>query len=278
MKIKCLVTGHQGYIGSHLYEELRHRGYDTIGVDIKSHKNILDGEIMQSLENFCPDYIFHLAALPRVEYSVENPTETLRTNVVGTSNMLGLAKKCGTRRFIFSSSSAVLGDVGKPTNPYGLHKKMSEMECELWAHLYQVESVCLRYYNVYSEDQPADGSYSTVIAAWMDRLRKQAPLLINGNGEHKRDFVHVEDVVAANIHAMESEESFRGKTFEVGTQTNFSLNYIREYIEEVLPQTMFERCPPRQGDALETLSGGNNLPGWSSTIGFNEGLQRCFKK
>lgn len=277
MGSRCLVTGHEGYIGSHLYKRLKSLGNKTMGVDIKSGADILDSKTLLEIQDFRPEYIFHLAALPRVEYSVENPTLTLRTNVLGTSNMLKVAKLCKTRRLIFSSSSAILGDGDGPTNPYGLHKKMSELECMLWAELYGIESVCLRYYNVYSEDQPSDGSYSTVIAAWMDRIRKNQPLLINGDGEHKRDFIHVEDIVSANIHAMNSQECFNGEFYDVGTCENFSLNYIRDFITSKNPQVKFLRNPPRNGDALETLSSGKNMPGWSPKISFRDGLERCFK-
>lgn len=273
---RCLVTGHEGYIGSHLYAKLIELGNETLGVDIKSGSDILDPDTLRRMEDFQPEYIFHLAALPRVEYSVENPTHTLRTNVLGTSNVLEIAKKCKTRRFIFSSSSAVLGNGDGPTNPYGLHKRMSELECLLWAQLYQTETVCLRYYNVYSEDQPSDGSYSTVIAAWMDRIRKNKPLLINGSGEHKRDFIHVEDIVAANLHAMKSKNSFMGNCFDVGTCQNFSLNYIREFIANKYPDIEFINNPPRTGDPLETLSSGKNMPGWKAKISFEDGLERCF--
>ena len=157
--MKILVTGHRGYIGSCLYKRLTEMNHDVVGVDLKDGNDILH---CLPNENF--DYVFHLAALPRVGFSVENPSYTLKQNVFATSTLLEWAKTNKVKRVIFSSSSAVTGNGEGPTSPYGLHKLMCELECQLYSRLYHLDTVCLRYFNVYSENQEYGGSYSTALS------------------------------------------------------------------------------------------------------------------
>ena len=224
--MKILVTGYKGYIGSHIYKTLQNKGHEVHGIDIK------DGDdILHCLPNEAFDYVFHLAALPRVEYSVYHPSYTLKQNVLVTSTLLEWAKDHGVKRVMFSSSSAVMGDGnGVPKSPYGLHKLMSEMECRLFSELYDIDTVCLRYFNAYSEDQPFGGAYATAICAWMEMIREGKPLRIDGDGEQTRDLVHVDDIVSANIFCMEYPHDFRGKWFNVGSGDSVSMNYIRNTI------------------------------------------------
>ena len=155
-----LVTGHRGYIGSHLYDDLVDLGHEVRGIDLKEGEDIL-----HCLPEGQFDYVFHLAALPQVELSINHPSYTLKQNVLATSVLLEWSKNHGVKRFIFSSSAAAKGDGNGPKSPYALHKLMSEMECKLYSELYGLDTVCLRYFNVYSEDQPFGGSYSTAISA-----------------------------------------------------------------------------------------------------------------
>ena len=226
--MKILVTGHKGYIGSHLFSRLKNSGYDTHGIDLKDSE-----DIMYCLPDETFDYVFHMAACPRVGFSVEKPTYTLRQNVLVTSKILEWAKDHNVKRVIFSSSSAIMGDGdGQPKSPYGLHKLMSEMECKLFSQLYELDTVCLRYFNAYSEDQPFGGTYSTAICAWMEMIRQNKPLRIDGDGEQTRDLVHVEDIVSANIFCMNHNENFSGKFFNVGSGTSVTMNYIKDFIDE----------------------------------------------
>ena len=151
--MKVLVTGHKGYIGSRLYKDLKRLGHDVSGIDLK------DGvDILYCLPDESFDYVFHLAAMPKVSFCMTNPAYTMRQNVFVTSTLLEWAKDHDVKRVIFSSSAAVYGNVdGFPSSPYGLHKLMSEMECRLFSKLYGLDTVCLRYFNVYSEDQPFGG-------------------------------------------------------------------------------------------------------------------------
>ena len=156
MKSKILVTGHKGFIGSRVFAALPEG--QRVGIDLKEGEDLLE-----QLPNIQVDTVFHLAAHPSVGYSVENPSYTLKHNVLGTSRVLEWAKNHGAKRVVFSSSAAIYGNGDGPNSPYGLHKLMSELECKLYSDLYDLDTVCLRYFNVYSEDQKYGGSYSTVI-------------------------------------------------------------------------------------------------------------------
>jgi len=274
--VKILVTGHKGYIGSHLYSDLIRLGHDVHGIDLKDGEDILH---CLPDENF--DFVFHLAACPRVSYSVERPSYTLKQNVLATSALLEWAKDHGVKRVIFSSSAAVNGNGdGVPTSPYGLHKLMSEMECRLFSELYGLDTVCLRYFNVYSEDQCFGGAYSTAICAWMEMIRQGKPLRMDGDGEQTRDLVHVDDIVLANIFAMQSNKSFRGKAYDVGSGSSVSMNYIREFINSI-HKVEWNNVPARIGDIRHTLADISEIKkdlGWEPRVSIQDGLRRCFKE
>ena len=273
--MKILVTGHKGYIGSRVFQKLKKLDYDVHGIDLK------DGEdILHCLPDGKFDYVFHLAACPRVGYSVEKPSYTMKQNVLVTSVLLEWAKDHGVKRVIFSSSSAVNGNGdGIPKSPYGLHKLMNEMECRLYSELYELDTVCLRYFNAYSEDQKYGGSYSTAICAWMEMLRLGKPLRIDGDGEQTRDLVHVEDIVSANIFCMQYQENFSGKWLNVGSGTSVSLNHIKEFISQN-HSVIWNNVPERIGDVKHTVADITELKklGWDPKISIEEGLKRCFSK
>ena len=267
--MKILVTGHKGYIGSHIYADLINLEYDVTGIDIKEGT-----DLAYCLPDEKYDYVFHLAALPSVQFSVENPSYTMRHNVLNTSILLEWARKQGVKRVIFSSSAAA-DDI---QSPYGLHKRLNEMECKLYSDLYRLDTVCLRYFNVYSEDQPYGGAYSTAISAWMESARRGLPMRIDGDGEQTRDFIHISDVVNANIFCMQSPRYFGGEIMNVGTGTSVSLNSIKDYLERRGFKN-WKRAPTRQGDvrnSVANISGMISI-GWEPEINIMEGLKRCFK-
>ena len=276
--MRILVTGHRGYIGGHLLNQLIEMGHVAVGIDLKEGESILCD--LEKFENLKPEYIFHLAAFPSVQQSVESPSFVLENNVLGTSRVLEFAKKVRAKRVIFSSSAAINGNGEGPINPYGLHKLMSEQECKLYSELYDLDTVCLRYFNVYSGDQTANGPYSTVMAAWMGCLQTNQPLRIEGDGEQKRDFIHVGDIVDANIFCMEREEAFCGSHYDVGTGNNYSLNEIKSFVMKNYSNVEFVTLPDRPGDAKDSLADIEPLKklGWQSKISFEEGLQECFLK
>jgi len=275
--MRCLVTGHEGYIGSHLFVRLRELGHDVQGMDIKNEEEDILCDL-HLYEDFAPECIFHLAALPRVEYSVLNPVKTFEANALGTTKLLNFAKKVRAKRFIFSSSSIVHGDPDGLSCPYAVHKIASELECKLYSKIYDLDTISLRYFNVYSEDQPVDGPYSTVIAVWMDKLKNREKLSVEGDGEQKRDFVHVNDIVNANIFAMNYDKPFGGSRVDVGTGNSYSINYIKKYIEKIHSDAEFVSAEGRKNDVRETLANVEDLKtiGWKSKINFDEGLKKCF--
>jgi UDP-glucose 4-epimerase len=271
--MSILVTGHKGYIGSRLYKSLVDMGYAVTGVDLK------DGhDIIHCLPNGRFDYVFHMAAFPKVQYSVENPSYTMRHNAYATSILLDWARTSGVKRVVFSSSAAVLGDGNGPTSPYGLHKLVSEKECELYHRLYKIDTVSLRYFNVYSEDQQYGGSYSTVISAWMEMLRQGRPLRIDGDGEQTRDFIHVDDIVLANVFCMKHLGVFSGKCLNVATGVSISMNYIKNYIDNHR-DVEWSYGEERAGDIKHSAADIEELTkmGWNPTVSIEQGLARCFR-
>jgi len=286
---RCLVTGHKGYIGSILYKRLQEQGHEVMGIDIKEGHNILDtlkphldGKFHRHWANFQPEYIFHLAAIPRVVYSIENPVEVIENNVLSSLYILEFARYVGAKRVIYSSSSSVVGNGRGPENPYGASKLMPEALCSTWSKIYEkeVDTVCLRYFNVYSPCQKADGPYATAVANFMEFIRQGKNPFITGDGEQRRDMAHVEDVVSANIHAMNFTGNFTGEWFDIGTGDNISLNQIKDVALEFFPEVQFDYVADRPRDVLETkasIEKYNRHTGWTPRHSIEEGIRSCFE-
>jgi len=272
--MKILITGHKGYIGNHLYKRLKESGYYVRGIDLKEGEDVL-----YCLPNESFNIVFHLAAQPSVERSIQQSHYSLRQNVLVTSRVLEWAREYGVKRVIFSSSAAVYGNGdGLQSSPYGLHKLMSEMECELFSRVYGLDTVSLRYFNVYSEDQPYNGSYSTAISAWMEKIRENEPLRIDGDGLQTRDFIHVQDVVEANVSCMLTDKRLSGRTYDIGSGTSVSINYIKEFIDKH-NDIQWNHSQPRFGDVRFSQADVSSIKrdlGWSPRISIQEGLKRCF--
>jgi UDP-glucose 4-epimerase len=272
---KILVTGHRGYIGSRLFSKLKLLGHHVDGIDLK------DGDdVLHTLPNNVKyDTVFHMCAMPKVEYSVKNPSYTLMHNVLGTSRILEWASKTGVSRVVFSSSSAIYGDGSGPNSPYGLHKLMSEQECRLFCKLHKMDTVCLRYFNVYSEDQPYGGAYSTIVSAWREMIKTGNPLRVDGDGQQTRDFIHVDDVVSANIFCMNFNKNFNGACYDVGTGNSISVNDIKKIVEKY-HTVEWETRPERKGDVKHTCADIEELGkiGWKAEIKINQGIEKAFRK
>lgn len=287
---RCLVTGHKGYIGSKLYKSLKDLGHQVMGIDlnddiphdiIKELREGADGKFHPHYYNFQPEYIFHMACWPRVGYSVEKPVETTENNIIAGTILLNFARKVGSvRRVVYSSSSSVMGNGAGPESPYALQKYATEIETSLYSKLYDLDTVSLRYFNVYSHDQTINGPYATAISNWMHALRNDRQPYINGDGEQRRDMVNVEDVVRANIFCMECEHGFSGDVYEVGTGTNISLNQIKELVNKHFPNIEFEYRSARPGDVVETKAKIAPLRslGWTAGINIFEGIEDCFAR
>jgi len=276
--MKCLVTGHEGYIGSHLIKQLEEMGHETAGIDLKSGKNILHD--MDDFLEFNPDVIFHLAAIPRVPYSIEHPEEVYINNVIGTLKVLEFARKSSVSRVVYSSSSSVVGNGDGPESPYAASKLAPEDLCSVYSKLYDVDTVSLRYFNVYSPDQKADGPYATAVANWMDSIETGKRPFITGTGDQRRDMAHVSDVVSANIFCMNHSDDFCGNHYDVGTGTNISLNEMKAIVHTVCPDIEFDYVPDRPGDVYMTQANMIQMAslGWNPSINIIDGIQECFSR
>jgi len=277
-----------GYIGNKLFSKLVELGHDVVGLDIENPVGSgdvikvlaedTDGRFHPCYSDFQPEYVFHLACWPRIGECLNNPVGTMRNNVLAGSVLLNFANKIGSvKRVIYSSSSSVVGNGHGPTNPYALQKLVTEKECEIYSSVYGLDTVSLRYFNVYSDDQRADGPYATAIANWRKSLLNGITPFITGDGEQRRDMVHVDDVVSANIHCMEHAERFDGKVFDVGTGDNISLNEVREVVQ-LYHDVEFEYRDPRPGEVEETRADTSQLAeyGWEASVPILEGMHQCF--
>tara|TARA_R110000824_G_scaffold347981_1_gene534703 strand:+ start:189 stop:725 length:537 start_codon:yes stop_codon:yes gene_type:complete len=173
-----------------------------------------------------------------------------------------------------------MGNGAGPESPYALQKYTTEIETTLYSKLYGLDTVSLRYFNVYSHDQTVSGPYATAISNWMHAIKSGSMPYIEGDGNQRRDMVNVEDVVKANMFCMEQEINFNGVVYEIGTGTNISLNQIKEIVEKHFPDVQFEYREPRPGDVRETKAKIDPLKsmGWTAGIDIFEGIEDCFKR
>ncbi|MBI3684949.1 NAD-dependent epimerase/dehydratase family protein [Candidatus Azambacteria bacterium] len=253
MATKYLVTGGAGFIGSNLTDALIAQGHDVLVLDnlstgkkenINPKATFINADIRR-LEQIKPyfvgvDHVFHIAALPRVQLSIENPAETNDVNVNGTLNVLIAAKDAKVERVVYSASSSAYGDAKtmplseemrpNPLSPYGLQKYIGEEYCRLFSLLCGLQTVSLRYFNVYGPRMAGEGAYLTVIKNFLMQKSQGKPMTITGDGEQTRDFTHVRDVVRANISAMESKNVGAGEVINIGAGKNYSMNQIAAFI------------------------------------------------
>ena len=257
--MKCIVIGGAGFIGSNLVDRLIEDGHKVVVVDDLStgkEENINPkakffrcdmsntklyratfqwGDIWKDT-----DIIFYMAAKARVQPSIENPFEYHRVNVDGLLAGLGISLEFGIKRFVYSSSSSVYGDTTElpsmetsilnPMSPYALQKLIGEQYCKLFSKVYGLETVCLRYFNVYGERQPLTGAYALVMGIFAQQKLNGEPMTIRGDGEQRRDFTYVGDVVNANIQAGFHPDPLRGVVFNIGNGDNRSVNELADMI------------------------------------------------
>ncbi len=290
---KCLVTGGAGFIGSNLVDELVARGNEVIVIDNLSagkREYINPGakfyEVdVRNLEAIKPlfegvDYVFHLAARPRVQPSIQDPIGAHDVNLNGTLNVLVASRDAKVKRVIYSASSSVYGDQEKmplheamPTNPmspYAIQKHMGEQYCRLFSELYGLSTVALRYFNVYGQRQPLEGAYTLVLGIFIRQRLAGEPLTITGDGEQRRDFTSVVDVVRANILAANSSWVGRGEVINIGRGQNHSVNELARVIGGPVIN-LPPRIEPRETLADNSLA--KELLGWEPTINLLEWLE-----
>lgn len=277
--MKYVVTGGAGFIGSNLVDSLIESGHDVTVIDNMSTGREININPRAKLEiidiswteaplkeaMIGADTVFHVAAMARVQPSILKPVLFNKNNVCGTLNILTAAKEAGVRRVVYSASSSAYGTASvfptpenhatDPLSPYGLQKLIGEQYCKVFHHCYNLETVCLRYFNVYGERQLVDGAYKLVTGIFADQRMKNKPLTITGDGEQRRDFTYVGDVVRANILASQSDNVGQGEVINIGNGDNRSINQIadlfggpREYIEKRLEpyQTLADNTKARE--------------------------------
>jgi len=253
---KVAVTGGLGFIGSHLVERLNENN-DLVIVDNQSSgniKNIQDldfsridtdfGDITRvNLERIFEDvdYVYHMAAVTSVPQSVNDPLRSNEVNITGTLKVLEAARKCGVRKLIFSSSSAVYGETESlpiseknlinPLSPYAVTKATGELYCTVYSEIYDLPTIALRYFNVFGPKQDPESQYAAVIPIFIDKILKNQRPVIYGDGEQTRDFVNVKQVVDANILAAESNET---GSYNIGLGKSTTINYLFEMIKETM--------------------------------------------
>lgn len=327
--MKYLVTGGAGFIGSHLTDALVEEGHsvaviDNLSTGKKSQVNKkakfikVDIRDLKKIKPFFRgvDKVFHLAARARIQPSIQNPAPTFDSNVAGTLNVLLAARDVGVKRIIYSASSSSYGDQDtlplqeemplRFKNPYALSKYVGEELCRLFSNLYGIETVSLRYFNVYGLRQLTVGAYATVIGIFLKQVREGKPLTIVGDGNIQRDFTHVSDVVKANLLAAKSPKVGKGEVINIGTGKNYSINEVAAMILSLdnkptpkvsqarfamaglhQPQTILTSAiknkravyiPPRPGETRKTLAKitkARNLLDWQPTVNLEEGLKTC---
>lgn len=294
MAKKYLVTGGAGFIGSHISAALLARGDSVRVLDNLStgkKENIQPGAEFIKADITDPasieksfvgiDGVFHTAALPRVQISIEKPEETNEININGTLNVILAAKKAGVKRLVYSASSSAYGDQAvlplhegmkpNPKSPYGLQKYVGEHYCNLASIFWGLETVSLRYFNVFGPRMAFEGAYTTVIAVFLKQKREGKKLTITGDGTQTRDFTFVDDVVNANLLAMGGNNVGKGEVINVGASENHSVNEVAGIIggptENIAP-----RIEPH--DTLANISLAKKLLGWEPKVKFAEGMKR----
>ena len=305
MKTLALVTGGAGFIGSHIVDRLLADGYRVRVLDNFStgkRENLPESDDLEIMTGDVGSFddvhkamkdvelVFHEAAIASVPKTIDDPLGSQQTNYHGTLNVLEAARQQGARRVVFASSAAVYGDLPelpkredmplKPLSPYAVDKLASEYACQMYTHLHGLETVCLRYFNVYGPRQDPGSPYSGVISIFADRLKKGEQAVIYGDGEQTRDFVFVSDVVEANIKAATVDKA-AGRVINIATGRVVTLNELLKSMCPILNRKFnpgYEKV--REGDirhssALTGLS--RDALDWIATVNLDEGLDRLLR-
>lgn len=326
MSRKALVTGGCGFIGCHLVKSLVDNGWQVTVIDDLSAGKIenlsdkvkfrtvmppmidqflsqvtlesdqvlvitgdfVDSEVVRHLHSHGFTHVFHLAANPRVEFSVQYPATSTAVNVQKTVELMTACKNAGVEKFVFASSSAIYGNPAwlptseidapaKTQSPYGLHKWVAEEFLELYSRLYGFKSVALRFANVYGPNSDGSSPYATVIGAWCNRLKNGQPLRSDGDGEQSRDMIYVEDVAEALRACAESDLQKNFCSFNVGTGVSYTNNQVIQKVKDLVGEFQVQHAPERPGDVKHALLSIVKIAeetGWKAKVTIDEGLRR----
>ena len=298
--MKYIVTGGAGFIGSNLVDLLIDKGHEVDEIDnFSTGKKENCNKKAQYFELDISDYsnyddlkkilrgsdgVFHLAALPRVQESIDNPLHFEKNNTLSTINILKACADSHVNRLVYSASSSAYGNAIKlplqeedpvnPISPYAMQKYYGEVACKMFANVYGIETVSLRYFNVYGERQSLEGAYALVMCVFARQRLNNEPLTIRGDGEQRRDFTHVKDIAKANLLAMNSKKVGNGEVINIGNSDNRSVNQIAKMIggPTVNVDPVVE---PRE--TLADNSKAKNLLGWSPSIMIEDWVKK-YKK
>lgn len=299
--MKALVTGGAGFIGSNVVETLSQRGYQVIVLDnlttgylenLRGINNVrfIKGDIRNTelLEEIIRGdsikTIYHLAGTVGNLKSIEFPEEDAEVNVIGTLRLLDLIRKYKVKKLVFSSSSAIFGELQylpidekhpvEPDSPYGVTKLAGEKHCLCYSRLYGIAVVCLRYFNVYGKNQRYD-PYGNVIPIWTDNLLSGRPLKIFGDGSQTRDFINVADVALANVMAGEAENL--SGVFNIGTGEALSINELAELYKDIHDKSMdVIYAPARKGEVKHSraeISKAAGAFGFRAAVNIKDGIK-----
>ncbi len=303
-----LVTGCAGFIGSNFVKKFKDKypKATVIGIDNLStgRKEVIDKGIVfykisildtkplrEVFKKHRPEYVFHFAALPQVAYSVDHPKETTEVNLIGVINLLEVSKEFKVKRFIFSSTAAVYGKASKlpinetttfpnPISPYAIQKNSSEMFCRMYSELFGLDTVCLRYFNVFGPGQYGGSAYATVISAWLESsfFPNSKKAYIEGDGSQTRDFCYVDNITNGNILAMECSNNLKGEVINLASGKKIAVKEAKKLIEKYSNKKLdLEKKPARLGDIKHShadISKAKKLIGYKPTTGFSEGLEK----
>ena len=271
--MKYLVTGGAGFIGSNLVDELVNKGHEVVIIDNESaesnsefywnknaKKYLNDINDFSSLNSIFseekPDMVFHLAAEARIQPTINEPHKACLTNFVGTCNVLQASRENGVKRVIYSSTSSAYGLKNKPPlneempkdclNPYSVSKTAGEELCKVYYKIYGLETITLRYFNVYGNREPIKGPYAPVVGLFIRQKKEGKPFTVVGDGQKTRDFTHIDDIVDGLVRCVGKEH--KAEEFELGSGVNYSINEIAELFK---CETKY--IPARSGEYDVTL-------------------------
>ena len=294
--MNCLVTGGAGFIGSNLVDKLIDLGHSVICIDNESAEcheqfywnskannykyDICDYDQIEHLFNGV-DCVFHIASDARIQPAILNPRKSIESNAVGTANVLELSRLAKVKKFVYSSTSSAYGkkailpnietQASDPLTPYSAAKVFGENLARVYYNLYGLETISLRYFNVYGDRQPLKGQYAPVIGLFLKQYHEAKPLTVVGDGSQRRDFTHISDVVEANILASEVSHGF-GEVYNIGYGSNYSIIDIANMISDDV-----KFIPSRIGEVQETLASNEKfkgLTGWIPRVSLIEWLQK----